>query len=154
MMKDRKAQMALEYIAKLMIIVVVIAVVIGMMFHFKKDTVKKWKTISDPDGDEEPDPNAAFIEGEFKAPDIAGFITTCWTETRDAEDSKVCFVLKGSYISANPPPLDNAKEISDITDPYLLDADISSNAVFDVDFSKDLFSINYEIIGNEIHIKS
>ncbi len=151
-MKDRKAQMALEYIAKLMIIVVVIAVVIGMMLHFKKDTVKKWKTISDPDGDKEPDPNAAFIEGEFKAPDIAGFIETCWAETRDAKDSKVCFVLKGSYISVNPLPLNNAAEISDITG--LLDADISSNAVFDVDFSKDLFSINYEIIGNEIHIKS
>ncbi len=146
MIKDRKAQMALEYIAKLMIIVVVIAVVIGMMLHFKKDTVKKWKTISDPDGDEEPDPNAAFIDlgsTPITDTDFANFIETCWVETRDAKDSKVCFVLKGTAKAG----------VSEATITPFLDPKIATDFT-GVNFGDDLFSINYEIIGNEIHIKS
>ncbi len=146
MMKDRKAQMALEYIAKLMIIVVVIAVVIGMMFHFKKDIVKKWETISDPDGDKEPDPNAAFIDlgaTPLTASDFANFIETCWAETRDAEDSKVCFVLKGTTEAG----------LTEATITPLLDPKITVDFT-GVNFGDDLFSINYVIVGNEIHIKS
>ncbi len=146
---SRKAQMSLEYIAKLVIILVVVSVVIGMIYSFRKDIMKQWDTIASPNLDEDIDTNAAFIEGPFNADDFAHFIELCWVETRDAEDERVCFVLKG--IVANPGTAQN-----DINAILLADyPEIAASVDYmDVNFADDLFSINYEIDGNKIHIKS
>jgi len=144
-----KAQMSLEYIAKMMIVLVVVAVVIGMIYNFRGDILEKWKVIADPDENDDTDNNAAFIEGgPFSPDDFAHFIELCWVETRDAEDSRVCFVLKGT---ADPGTV--AGDIDTILAAEY--PEIASSVDFTgVDFGDDLFSINYVIIGNEIHVKS
>ena len=146
-MSDRKAQMSLEYIAKMLIIVVVIAVVIGMMYTFREQIVEKWRCILNPECDiPVVEINPVFVPGSFTASDFANFIETCWAETRDAKDSKVCFVLSGLYTDPSGTAENDIKN--------LLDSKIRNNVVFGADFSKDFFSVNYEIIGNEIHLKS
>jgi len=141
--------MSLEYIAKMIIVLVVVAVVIGMIYNFRGDIMEKWKVIADPNEDDDIDTNAAFIEGPFDADDFAHFIVLCWVETRDAKDSRVCFVLKGTVASPGT-------ALVDINTILAADyPEIASNVDFsDVNFGDDLFSINYVIVKNEIHVKS
>ncbi len=137
--------MSLEYIAKMIIVLVVVAVVIGMIYNFRGDIMKKWKVIADPNVDDDIDTNAAFIEGPFTVEDFAHFIELCWVETRDAKDSRVCFVLKGTAeVGTSGPAIDG-----------LLDPEIVGSVDYTgVNFADDLFSINYVIVKNEIHVKS
>lgn len=137
--------MSLEYIAKMIIVLVVVAVVIGMIYNFRGDIMKKWKVIADPNEDDDIDTNAAFIEGPFTIEDFAHFIELCWVETRDAKDSRVCFVLKGAAEAGTSGPAIDA----------LLEPEIAGNIDYTgVNFGDDLFSINYVIVKNEIHVKS
>ncbi len=140
--------MSLEYIAKMMIVLVVVAVVIGMIYNFRGDIMEKWKVIANPDENDDIDTNAAFIEGgPFSPDDFAHFIELCWVETRDAKDSRVCFVLKGTA---------ELGTTGAIIQGLIDEPEIASSVDFTgVNFvADDLFSINYVIVGNKIHVKS
>ena len=139
--------MSLEYIAKMMIVLVVVAVVTGMIYNFRGDIMEKWKVIADPNVDDDIDTNAAFIEGgPFSPDDFAHFIELCWVETRDAKDGRVCFVLKGTAEAGTTGAM-----IQGLID----EPEIANSVDFSgVNFGDDLFSINYVIFKNEIHVKS
>ncbi|MEA3344042.1 MAG: hypothetical protein U9Q92_07825 [archaeon] len=146
-MSGRKAQTSLEYIAKMLIIVVVVAVVIGMIYTFSGDIKEILINILGPHKPPEEKPPPIAVEGPFYASDVANLIETCWVEKRDAEDDRICFVLEGPYN-------DNAATAeSDIIN--LLEPEIKNNVEFDADFvNDDFFSINYRIIGRKIRVKS
>ncbi len=146
----RKGELAFEYMTQLTIIFVVLTVVVGLILTFRGEILEKWRDISNPGGNEPPvNTNAVFVEDPtgFSASEFATHIEACWVDTRDAEESRVCFVLKGSYTD---PKL---TAVTDIT--ALLDSNIRPHVIFTAaDFTKDLFSINYEAIADKIHIKS
>lgn len=146
-MSAKKAQMPFEYIAKMLIIVVVVAVVIGMIYTFSDKIKETWINFTKPSNPEPIETHAIPVEGPFYASDVANLIETCWVEKRDAEDDRICFVLEGPYN-------DNAATAeSDIID--LLEPEIKNNVEFDADFvNDDFFSINYKIIGRKIRVKS
>ena len=144
---SRKAELAFEYMTQLTIIVVVLAVVVGLIITFRAEILEKWRGISDPDGNKPPvNTNAVFVEdASFSASEFAAHIEACWSDTRDAKEGRVCFVLKG--------PADAG--VSEATIKPLLDPSIQSHIFFtSADFTKDLFSVNYEAIGDKIDVKS
>jgi len=111
--------------------------------------MKKWRVIASPNDDEDIDTDAAFIEGgPFSPDDFANFIELCWVETRDAKDSRVCFVLKGTAEAGTV-----AGDIGTIVAAEY--REIASSVDYaGVNFGDDLFSINYVIVGNMIYVKS
>lgn len=146
---SRKAELAFEYMTQLTIIVVVLLVVVGMIITFRGQILQMWSDISNPNAEPPVNTNAVFVEDAagFSASEFATHIEACWVDTRDTEESRVCYVLKGPYTDPK------ATAIADITS--LLDAGIKPNVVFTaVNFNKDLFSINYEAIADKIHVKS
>ena len=146
----RKGELALEYVTQLMIVLVVLTVVVGMIYTFRGQISQKWNEIANPDGNEPAvNTNAVFVEkilpAKYSASEFATHIEACWTDTRDADESRVCFVLKGMAA----PGVDAAAITA------LLDTEIQPDVVFtSADFGKDLFSINYEAIADKIHVKS
>lgn len=146
----RKAELAFEYMTQLTIIVVVLLVVVGMIITFRGEILQKWRDISNPGGNVPPvNTNAFFVEkippASFSASEFATYVEACWSDTRDSDESRVCFVLKG--IAA---PGVNAATIMPLIDSAIPPAKIKISA----NFGKDLFSINYEAIADEIHVKS
>ena len=144
-----KAQISLEYVAKMIIVLVVVAVVIGMIFAFSDDIKRLWEILLNPN-EPEPETYAITVPGPFYASDFANLIETCWVEKSNdygVDDDRVCFVLDGSYDG------DDVNAETDIIS--LLDADIASNIVFDADFvNDDVFVVNYIFRDRKIRIKS
>lgn len=145
----RKAELAFEYMTQLTIILVVLLVVVGMIITFRGQILEKWRDISNPDAKPPVNTNAVFVEkilpSKFSASEFATNIDACWSDTRDAEESRVCFVLKGEAA-----PGVNAATINPLIDSAIPPAKI----IISANFGKDLFSINYEAIADEIHVKS
>ena len=144
-----KAQMSLEYLAKMIIALVVVAVVIGMIFTFSDDIKRLWDDFVNPDEPEVEYP-PIIVPGPFYASDFANVIETCWVEKSNdfsADKVMVCFVLEGSYDG------DDINAETDIIS--LLDADIGSTVVFDADFvNDDMFVVSYIFRDRKIRIKS
>ncbi len=88
------AELALEYIVKIIILIVAAIVIISLILTFQQDIMRWWGGITGPDSKNPP--KAEVIERDsFTDREVASFIAACWSEHQGSTEDAECYFLLG-----------------------------------------------------------
>jgi len=105
-----RASLAFDYIGKLIIVLIVIAVITGVLLTFSEDLQRAlglfWEEPSDI--------TTEVIEvASFSTTQVGNYIKTCWSKTGiDYKTDVVCYILKGDVSAVDPTILDTTPGIN------------------------------------------
>lgn len=129
--------LALEYIGKLMIVLVVVAVVIGFILNYYNSIPSSFFPDNVP-------PETETIKGTFDAKKIASEIQACWLKTGGQfRKDIVCSVLLGTFNVAGHNEIANS-----------LPVDMQGSVIYDVDYSKSAIVIEFLERGPKIRLRN
>ena len=132
--------LALESIAKWVIILVVVGVVVNLLLFFSDEIKRFIKSSFEEKGEVKPE----IIEAsKFTTSQLIIYIKSCWDKTGEKyEGNAVCYILKGNVSSV---------------DESLLEECLKPPATIDLskfDKTKNVTIIRFEDIGNRIVVES
>ena len=142
--------MALDYVFKIIIMMVVVAVVIGLILTFKNQiTTTIAKFLSNLWGGNTGNQFPQLIDkgsGTFSSGEVATYIQSCYSVVSSTEVAERkttdCYILKGNF------NVDKNSIISSVTDPTL-----RSKIIFTADFTKGVAVVEYEDPEDVIFVK-
>ena len=127
------AQLALEYIIRLIILVVVALVIISLILTFQQNIVTFWDGFANPPTTF---PNAVVIERtSFTSTGVANFIEGCWSSNEGSQEDNECYFLLGDVSTVDPLTV-----ISSINPDIIA----PNKVVFDVTSMTDALIISYD----------
>jgi len=138
-----KGQMSLEYIVKIMILLVVVAVVIGLIIKFKDDIQIFMGNIF---GRNEVKHNFPEIKGKnsFSPGEISVYIESCYSTMaslpEDEQSDIVCYLL-------------DSKTGFSLTGQEIMNSvssDLKDKVEITASFGRDIIKVEYQDIGNKI----
>ena len=136
--------LALDYMGKMIIIIVVIGVVIGLMLTFSadmRDAVASFFFPEQPGNVE----TEVIERTSFSLSQMKNYIVSCWTKTgEDYNDDAVCYLLIGDVSGVDQ------DDIEDITG----DSGIENVTATDFDNALTNTIIEFKDIGNKITVRS
>jgi len=141
-----KGQMSLEYIVKIMILLVVVAVVIGLTIKFKNDIQLLIKNIF---GRDEAKHNFPEIKGKnsFSPGEISVYIESCYSTMaslpEDEQSDIVCYLLD-SLDSKTGFSLTRQEIMNSVS------SDLKDKVEITASFGRDIIKVEYQDIGNKI----
>jgi len=146
-----KAELALEYVVRLMILLVVVAVVVSLILNFKDEIrvmVKKvFGTVESPS---KPDfPKIIDDKKTFNPGEISTYVEDCYSTMtslpEDKQEDIVCYVLiPKEGFSTTKTQLENVISGSSIKDKVYINPNL--------DLGKSFIKIQYQDVGNMINI--
>jgi len=144
-----KGDMALEYIFKVLITLVTIAVIIALIVKFSDDIKKSINDFlcSITGSCKKPTGPKSITQDSFTADEMANYIETCYDTQmalpENQQKDTPCFILfsKESFASSG---------INRVSLQQALPYSVADKVVFESDFTHDYLKINYEDLGNKI----
>jgi len=142
MARRMKASMEMEYVMKLIIMLVVVAAVIGLIWTFYGGTQSWWCKMMGTCGGPPPVGDTEVIkQATFTATDVAKYVDSCWMRTGDKRSGDfVCYVLQGRF-NASPEAV-----------APLLHAFPKEKLLVETDFRGDAAVITFIDIGNKMKV--
>ena len=129
--------LALEYVVKLVILLVVALVVINLILYFSNEI----KPIIHPM--DKGEVKTEIIEAKsFSTSQVATYVRACWEKTGPTYDKdEVCYILKGDTTSVDKELLKNlVKDIAIVKD--------------DLNLSKNIIVIKYVFFGHKVVVEN
>jgi len=134
------AALALEYIVRLLILIVVAVVIIGLITTFSQDISSWWSGFTKS---EDLPPKAEVIErNSFTAEEVANFVEGCWSSNLGSQQDNECYFLLGNLSSANQ------SSIVIAVNPNIIDP---SKIIFDVHSITNALVITYDNYRREVN---
>ncbi len=132
-----KGAMELEYVVKMVILTVVVAVVISILLYFQEDIKHKIHGFSNENKEVEP----RFIKGNFTTIQIQNYIESCWSLTGELyHKNAVCYILEGNFSDVDKDVLNNLK--------------CCRINLTNFNTSKPVATIKFQDLGNIIYVES
>ena len=123
------AELALEYIVKITILIVAAVVIIGLILTFSQDIHQWW---TDFMGSEQKSPPEAIVieKSSFTAKEVANFIEGCWSSNEGSQQDNECYFLLGGFSGVDENSIVSAVN-ANIIDPgkIIFDFDTVTNAL-------------------------
>lgn len=140
-----KGEMALDYIVKFLIVLVVAGVVIGLFMASSEDARNALHNMFFPDVIKLPVETSAS-QTKFSAGEIANYIESCYSNMERVPEASqkdiVCYVLMANNSFST---FTSSAEVSSA-----LSKDIRDKVHFNTDFQRAYLKIEFRELGNEI----
>lgn len=135
----RLGAMEIEYVIRLIIMLVVVAVVIMLIWTFYDETQIWWCNLMGTCGGTTDAKTEVIKQSLFTTTDVAKYIDSCWMMTgEDYSGDFICYVLQGSF------------EVEPDSIAPLLRSFPADRLTVQMDFRGESAVIQFKDIGNEI----
>lgn len=138
-----KGQMSMEYIIKIMILLVVVTVVIGLIVKFKDEIQVMVKNLFGSNENNHKFPQI-IEKNSFSSGEVSAYIEDCYSFMKslpeDEQEDIICYLLQSN----------NGFTITNVTLKSKLSSELEDKVEIITEFQKDIIKIQYQDIGNEI----
>ncbi|MFB6088220.1 MAG: hypothetical protein ABEK36_00395 [Candidatus Aenigmatarchaeota archaeon] len=106
---NKGAAMSLEYVVKVIILLVVSVVIIGIMSGFSEDLESRVSTLFFGEDEGGSVKTEEVMSDSFSTNQIRNYAKSCWRKTGSSyQEDVICYILKGSMSSVNKNQLRNS----------------------------------------------
>ncbi|MFB6076015.1 MAG: hypothetical protein ABEK17_02625 [Candidatus Aenigmatarchaeota archaeon] len=142
---NKGAALSLEYVVKIVILMVVAVVIIGIMTGFSDDLKIRVDSMLFGKDDEGPVKTEEVNVGSFSTVQVRNYAKSCWEKTGTSyQGDVICYVLKGSMSSVNKNNLRQSLENMDNLNVELNNFNPNSNMAM----------VKFKDIGDKIIIEN
>jgi len=138
-----KGQMSMEYIIKIMILLVVVAVVISLIVKFKGEIQVMVKNLFGPKENNHKFPQI-IEKNSFSSGEVSAYIENCYFSMKslpeDEQEDIICYLLQSN----------NGFSITSAMLRNKLSSELEDKVEITTEFQKDIIKIQYQDIGNKI----
>jgi len=138
-----KGQMSIEYIIKIMILLVVVAVVISLIVKFKGEIQVMVKNLFGPKENNHKFPQI-IEKNSFSSGEVSAYIENCYFSMKslpeDEQEDIICYLLQSN----------NGFSITSAMLRNKLSSELEDKVEITTEFQKDIIKIQYQDIGNKI----
>jgi len=140
-----KAQMSMEYIIKILILLVLVVTIIALIIKFSDDIKRMVKDLFPEKNDY--DFPQLFEKSSFSAGEISAYVESCYSTMsslpEDEQSDEVCYILQA----------ENGFTITQDDLINKLSAELKGKTQIITDFSKGIIKIQYQDVENNISVR-